>query len=105
MSDGLITWLRWAFNIYDKDSSGDIELSEMIDIFVLIYTMQVSWGPPNSKLCTKNFLLSTLNNFFGWFSVPDIFSQFSFKGGSEEDAQIQAEEVSLSMTEALFQFN
>ena len=39
----------------------------------------------------------------GWFSVPDIFSQLSFKGGSEEDAQIQAEEV--SMTEAVFQFN
>ena len=103
MSDDLIIWLRWAFNIYDKDGSGDIELSEMIDIFVLIYTMQVSWVPPNSKLCTKNCLLSTLNNFFGWFSVPDIFSQLSFKGGSEEDAQIQAEEV--SMTEALFQFN
>ena len=56
MSDGLITWLRWAFNIYDKDGSGDIELSEMVDIFVLIYTMQVSWWPPtlHEKLFTLN---------------------------------------------------
>ena len=32
---------RSAFNMYDKDGSGDIELDEMIDIFCLIYTMQV----------------------------------------------------------------
>ena len=53
MSDDLIIWLRWAFNIYDKDGSGDIELSEMIDIFVLIYTMQVSWGPPTLNSAQK----------------------------------------------------
>ena len=34
-------------------------------------------GAPNSELCTKNCLPSTLNNFMGWFSVPDIFSQLS----------------------------
>ena len=58
MSDGLITWLRWAFNIYDKDGSGDIELSEMVDIFVLIYTMQVSWGPQTLISHEKWFTLN-----------------------------------------------
>ena len=32
---------RSAFNMYDKDGSGDIELEEMADIFCLIYTMKV----------------------------------------------------------------
>ena len=37
----MLIFHRSAFNIYDKDGSGDIELDEMVDIFCLIYTMQV----------------------------------------------------------------
>ena len=33
--------IRLAFTLYDKDGSGDIELEEMINIFCLMYTMQV----------------------------------------------------------------
>ena len=40
-SEIMLIFYRSAFNIYDKDGSGDIELDEMVDIFCLIYTMQV----------------------------------------------------------------
>ena len=40
-SEIMLIFHRSAFNIYDKDGSGDIELDEMVDIFCLIYTMQV----------------------------------------------------------------
>ena len=40
-SEIMLILYRSAFNMYDKDGSGDIELDEMIDIFCLIYTMQV----------------------------------------------------------------
>ena len=29
--------LRWQFRLYDKDGSGSVELSEMIEILVMIY--------------------------------------------------------------------
>ena len=60
-------WLRWAFNIYDKDGSGDIELSEMVDIFVLIYTMQVSWGPPTMTSARKIVFSQPLTTSWGGF--------------------------------------
>ena len=34
--------LRWAFRMYDKDGSGEIDIDEMVDIFSLMYTVQVS---------------------------------------------------------------
>ena len=33
--------LRWAFRMYDKDGSGEIDVDEMVDIFSLMYTVQV----------------------------------------------------------------
>ena len=33
--------LRWAFRMYDKDGSGEIDMEEMVDIFSLMYTVQV----------------------------------------------------------------
>ena len=35
--------LRWAFRMYDKDGSGGIELEEMIEIFCLMYAVQVGY--------------------------------------------------------------
>ena len=34
--------LRWAFRMYDKDGSGEIDVDEMVDIFSLMYTVQVA---------------------------------------------------------------
>ena len=33
---------RWAFRMYDKDASGEIDLGEMVDIFCLMYAVQVT---------------------------------------------------------------
>jgi Ca2+-binding EF-hand superfamily protein len=33
--------LRWAFRMYDKDGSGEIDLDEMVEIFCLMYAVQV----------------------------------------------------------------
>ena len=33
---------RWAFRMYDKDNSGEIDLDEMVEIFVLMYAIQVT---------------------------------------------------------------
>ena len=33
--------LRWAFRMYDKDNSGEIDLDEMVEIFCLMYAVQV----------------------------------------------------------------
>ena len=37
--------LRWAFRMYDKDGSGEIDVDEMVDIFSLMYTVQVIERP------------------------------------------------------------
>ena len=34
--------IRWAFRMYDKDGSGEIDLDEMTEIFCLMYSIQVS---------------------------------------------------------------
>ena len=36
---------RWAFRMYDKDSSGEIDLDEMVEIFCLMYAVQVRHSP------------------------------------------------------------
>ena len=33
--------IRWAFRMYDKDGSGEIDLDEMTEIFCLMYSIQV----------------------------------------------------------------
>ena len=44
--------LRWAFRMYDKDGSGEIDVDEMVDIFSLMYTVQVN---ANSNLVFQLF--------------------------------------------------
>ena len=36
-----MTTIRWAFRMYDKDGSGEIDVDEMVDIFSLMYSVQV----------------------------------------------------------------
>ena len=43
-----ITMIRWAFRMYDKDNSGEIDLDEMVEIFCLMYSIQVSLSSPSS---------------------------------------------------------
>ena len=38
----ITTITRWAFRMYDKDNSGEIDLDEMVEIFVLMYAIQVT---------------------------------------------------------------
>ena len=47
--------LRWAFRMYDKDGSGEIDVDEMVDIFSLMYTVQVASDV--NKLWTKCLFL------------------------------------------------
>ena len=43
--------LRWAFRMYDKAGSGEFDVDEMVDIFSLMYTVQVASDV--NKLWTK----------------------------------------------------
>lgn len=36
----MLVLLRWAFKMYDKDSSGTIDLAEMIEIIGTLYDME-----------------------------------------------------------------
>ena len=41
----MVLIIRWAFRMYDKDNSGEIDLDEMVEIFCLMYAIQVkSWS-------------------------------------------------------------
>ena len=37
----MVLIIRWAFRMYDKDNSGEIDLDEMVEIFCLMYAIQV----------------------------------------------------------------
>ena len=53
--------LRWAFRMYDKAGSGEFDVDEMVDIFSLMYTVQVASDV--NKLWTKfRFLLLEIIN-------------------------------------------
>ena len=39
--------IRWAFRMYDKDNSGEIDLDEMVEIFCLMYAIQVFLSYPS----------------------------------------------------------
>ena len=40
-SSSMVLIIRWAFRMYDKDNSGEIDLDEMVEIFCLMYAIQV----------------------------------------------------------------
>lgn len=64
---------RWAFRMYDQDGSGEITPDEMVEIFSLMYAVQVHWG--------------------GTVLVSTIYIVTNTQGCTEGDGKAQAKRV------------
>ena len=64
---------RWAFRMYDQDGSGEITPDEMVEIFSLMYAVQVYWG--------------------GTVLVSTIYIVTNTQGCTEGDGKAQAKRV------------
>ena len=88
--------------MYDKDNSGEIDLDEMVEIFCLMYAVQVlfriSLKAPLSLIFQgffrifENILILNISRFFLGFLWKYPYPEY-FKGFSEAEATERAEKI------------